>query len=193
MCMKTSYIFLSIFIGIGSILYAGDADQLNLADPRTIVSSGISRSLIMIDARVADKKENPVLGLKAEDFNLYQDGRQQKITEFHELGLDGGSAEQRIIVFIIDDFGLKPEKYPQIRSAIGYFVDNIMRPNDIVALARTAGGGAVFQPLTPDTDELKTSLDRWQWSVGAVKPGDDDVRGILISEPTFIPSCSGSG
>jgi VWFA-related protein len=174
--MKNTYLLLFLLFCMTSILNAGDFDSLNLPDPETTVSPGISRSLIMIDVRVTDKKGNPVQGLKAEDFKLYQDGRQQKITEFHEIGPEKNGAEPRIIIFIIDDLGLKQKKYDQIRMAIRHFTDNVMQSTDIVALARTAGGGIVFQPLTSDTTEIRASIDRWQWSVGAEKPKNNSVN-----------------
>src|SRR5947208_4317791 len=42
----------------------------------------ITTNLVQIDAAVTDKKGRPVTDLHAEDFEVYEDGRLQKITNF---------------------------------------------------------------------------------------------------------------
>src|SRR5438093_55185 len=39
-------------------------------------------NLVQVDAVVTDARDRPVTGLQAEDFEIYQDGRKQKITNF---------------------------------------------------------------------------------------------------------------
>ena len=191
--MKHSRLFLFMLTCMVPGLYADNPDVLNLLESGTTDSLEISTSLIRIDARARDKKGNPVQGLKAENFEIKQDGRRQAITEFHEISPEEGGMEPRIIIFIIDDLGLPRKKYGQVRTAIKHFTDNVMQPADIVGLARTAGGGMVFQPLTSDAAELKAAVDRWQWSVEPVRP--EVTFRILNPVPrtVFITPCSGPG
>ena len=186
--MKKTCIFLFILIGITSSLCAGVAVQSDAASPETI---GVSSSLVLIDARVTDESGNPVPGLRAEDFQLYQDGRLQAITRFNSKRAALG-AETRTIVFVIDDLGLSKAKFNQIRTALRYFADKVMRPTDLVAIARTAGGGAVLQPLTSDAAKVRAAANRWQWSVETGRPVQDIVRTTMVSGTGFVESCSGS-
>jgi len=191
--MKKPWIFLFILTGMIPILCADNPDVLNRLESVVMDGLEISNSLIRIDTRVRDKTGNPVRGLKAEDFRIYQDGRLQTIAEFHEISPENRGTEPRIIVFIFDDIRLPREKYGQVQTAIIHFADHVMQPADIVGLARTAGGGMVFQPLTSDAAELKTAVDQWQGSVGPIRPEAAFQSINPMPVAVFITQCSGPG
>jgi VWFA-related protein len=190
--MKRAYIFLFILIGVLSAPAADNSAQFDILVPGKTVMPVISRSLVMIEARVTDKDGNPVHGLKAEDFRLYQDGKRQEITEFHEIERAKDGTEPRIIVFVVDDLSLPGKKYDQVRTAIGSFAHTAMQPTDMVGIARTAGGGVVFQPLTSDAAELQASMDQWQCSIETARPFENVILATGTSSASFIQSCSGS-
>src|SRR5882762_3880322 len=48
----------------------------------------ITTNLVQIDAAVTDKKGRAVTDLQAEDFEVYEDGRLQKITNFSFISLE---------------------------------------------------------------------------------------------------------
>ena len=192
MRMKKTYISLFTLIGTIFLLCTGDAAQYEIVELKKNVELTISRSLILIDAHATDKNGNPVEGLKAEDFNLYQDGKEQEITKFHEMERATDGTEPRTIIFLIDDLGLSSKKFNQVRTAIRNFADTGMHPTDRIAIARTAGGGVVFQPLTSDASELRSSIGRWQWSIEAERPAQNVLLASRISSSSFIQSCSGS-
>src|SRR5262245_54228087 len=54
----------------------------------------ISVTLVQIDAVVTDDKGRLVPGLKAEDFELYEDGRRQHITNFNYIAAPAAAAPQ---------------------------------------------------------------------------------------------------
>jgi VWFA-related protein len=187
--MIRSCVFLVILVGITSISGDGSAAQFGGEPPETI---GVSKNLVLMDARVIDKNGNPVTGLQKEDFRLYQDGRVQEITEFYPMKRGSAASKERIVVFIIDDLGLSKEKFYQVRTALRHFIDKIMRPTDQVAIARTAGGGVVLQPLTSDAARVRAAAGRWQWSIETGRPLRDIVRTASVAGTTFVQSCSGS-
>ncbi|HKZ42119.1 MAG TPA: hypothetical protein VJ044_14235, partial [Candidatus Hodarchaeales archaeon] len=41
--------------------------------------------LVTVEVIVQDKKGNPILGLKKEDFKLYEDGKQQQVVTFDAI------------------------------------------------------------------------------------------------------------
>src|SRR5215467_11698838 len=50
----------------------------------------INVGLVQVDAVVTDSKGNPVKNLKAEDFEILQDGKPQKITNFEFVDVKSG-------------------------------------------------------------------------------------------------------
>ena len=56
----------------------------------------ITTNLVQIDAAVTDKKGKPVTDLSVEDFEIYEDGRQQNITNFSVVSGESGSASDNI-------------------------------------------------------------------------------------------------
>ena len=52
----------------------------------------ISVTLIQVDVAVTDKKGRPVTDLKPGDFEIYEDGRRQQITNFSYVSLEPAEA-----------------------------------------------------------------------------------------------------
>jgi VWFA-related protein len=181
-----------ILAGFAFVLCASGAAQFQRLDySEKVFYPGVSNKLVLLDARVTDEKGNHVPGLKPEDFEIYQDNRLQNISEIHEIRRDKTDDDPRTIVFIIDDLGLSREKFSQAKTALKYFADKIMQPNDMVGLARTAGGGFIFQPLTSEPDILRNAVECWQWSLAAARPLEN-YRAVQVSGSSFIQSCSGN-
>src|SRR5881227_2557408 len=51
----------------------------------------ITSNLVQVDAVVTDKKGNPVTDLRPEDFEIYEDNRPQKITNFSFVSVEPGA------------------------------------------------------------------------------------------------------
>src|SRR5574340_771397 len=69
----------------------------------------ISVALVQVDAVVTDARGRLVTALKAEDFEILQDGKPQKITHFNFVELPRPAAEHILQVMVTDR--LAPEKY----------------------------------------------------------------------------------
>lgn len=186
-------------VGIASSQYAAtqirvvfnDVGRRDAAAPAMAMTPGGSKSLVLIDARVTDETGKYVQGLQAEDFELYQDGRQQEIAQFYELDRTNTDVDPRTVVFLIDDLGLSKAKFNQVRTALKNFAEKVMTPADLVAIAQTSGGGFVLQPLTSDNHKVQSLADHWQWCVEAAKPFGGLAQ-IYSSNSGFIRACSGS-
>jgi VWFA-related protein len=141
-------------------------------------------SVVYIDARVLDGNGNYVQGLKAEDFELYENGRPKEIVKFYQPGSTNREACK--IIFIIDDLSLPKDKYKQVRAAIRHFANNVMRPTDVAGVASTRENGVVLQPLTSDPSKLRAATDQWQWDIKSeiAKPN----TAILQSRSTIAAS-----
>src|SRR5207237_8592912 len=95
----------------------------------------ITTNLVQVDAAVTDKKGRPVTDLRAEDFELYEDGSPQKITNFSFVSIGSGappsSGPTRTgitpprpgeVVAPVPPVRLRPE---QVRRTVALVVDDL--------------------------------------------------------------------
>ena len=153
----------------------------------------ISSELVLVDALVLNKEGKQVTDLTAEDFEVLQDGKSQKITNFAYVKNDRSDASQtspetssknkkdknslpvppvnlranrgRIITFVIDDGNCLATIYGigNIRDAIKKFIDEQMQPDDKVAIYRTRGGSSLMQMYTSNKEVLRRILNKVVW------------------------------
>ncbi|MEO8650567.1 MAG: VWA domain-containing protein, partial [Acidobacteriota bacterium] len=147
----------------------------------------ISTDLIQVDVTVTDKDGKVVSGLTADDFELYENGEKQKISNFSFIDrkASGASAstsgqpgvvkdgEQhpgavlrspRTIAIVVDDLNLSFPSVYFTRKALKRFVDEQMQPDDLVAIVRTGGGVGALQQFTSDKRLLYAAIERLRWN-----------------------------
>jgi VWFA-related protein len=144
----------------------------------------IDVNLVQVDAVVTDSKDRRVANLQAEDFEIRQDGKPQTITNFSYVSTKPEAAHRaapakpvkgepppppappdpaeirRTLALVVDDLGLAAENIAPVREAIRNFIDEQMRPGDLVAIIRTSAGMGALQQFTTDKRLLEAALDR---------------------------------
>ena len=150
----------------------------------------ISVTLVQIDAVVTDQQGKQVTGLKPSDFEIFEDGRRQHITNFSYIATQPDSpappktearskvpapiipparlrADQvrRTVALVVDDLGLSFESTAAVRDGLKSFVDQQMRPGDLVAIIRTGAGMGALQQFTADKRELYAAIERVRWNM----------------------------
>ena len=155
----------------------------------------ISVTLVQVDAVVTDKQGKPVTDLKSSDFEVYEDGRKQHITNFSFVGTQPESVPvpavapakpdpkskaplplgppvrlrpdqvRRTIALVVDDLGLSFESTGSVRDALKKFVDQQMQPGDLVAIIRTGAGMGALQQFTADKRQLYAAIERVRWNM----------------------------
>ena len=125
----------------------------------------IETQLVSVPAVVTDRAGRPLTGLKAADFQVFEDGRPQKIANF-------STTEAPFeVALLLDTSGSTREDVGLIRAAARAFVD-ALRPGDRVAIlsfnTKKEGSDALAAvelkaPLTDDRDLLQDAVE----SVGA--------------------------
>ncbi|REJ76133.1 MAG: VWA domain-containing protein [Acidobacteria bacterium] len=148
----------------------------------------ISSNLVLVDALVVDEENRQVKDLKAEDFEIFQDGERQEITSFSYV--DGAEKKitvqkqsalgkklspppvkltdeslGRVITFVIDDGNCLAtlEGAVLARDGIRKFINEQMRPDDKVAIYRTRGGSSLLQMYTSNKEALLNEVNRVKW------------------------------
>jgi VWFA-related protein len=150
----------------------------------------ITTNLVQVDAVVTDKNGKPVTDLGADEVELSEDGKTQKITNFSfvQLNSSAGSSStaalrpidknappvpavplkpervRRTIALVVDDLGLSFGSIYYIRQALKKFVEQQLQPDDLVAIIRTGGGIGALQQFTTDRRQLAAAIDRVKWN-----------------------------
>lgn len=150
----------------------------------------ITTNLVQLDAIVTDEKGNHVKNLSAGDFEIYQDGKLQKITGFSYINTENSARSSspetkktdknaplpppnrvasmgggRIITFIVDDGNCAASRVGMLaaREALEKFVNEQMLPNDLVAIYQTRAGSSLWQQYTSDKSRLLQTARRIRW------------------------------
>src|SRR6266404_343442 len=150
----------------------------------------ITTNLVQVDATVTDRRGQQVTDLKPEDFEILEDGHPQQIKAFSyvaasaETVTPANTAREKVdktappqppeqlrpeqvrrsIALVVDDLGLSFESVYYVRNAIKKFVDQQMKPGDLVAIIRTGAGVGALQQFTTDKQLLYAAIDRIKWN-----------------------------
>ena len=151
----------------------------------------ITTNLVQIDV-VVTKNGKPIKDLKAEDFEIFEDGRRQVITSFtyvpnvpnkagSEPGMTGSKdpntpadpnapaptpteIPRRRIAFVVDDFGLSAQSITEVRRQLRKFIDKQLNPNDEIAIIRTSRARRERSRFTNDRSVIDQALDQVKWN-----------------------------
>jgi len=152
----------------------------------------ISVTLVQVDVSVTSRDGKHITDLKPEDFEIYEDGRRQQITNFSLVTSNTPVAgatrrsrseksrdklappvpgsnlrpEQvtRTIALVADDLGLSFTSAVTVRDALRKFVDEQMQQGYLVAIIRTGAGMGALQQFTSDKRQLYAAIDRVRWN-----------------------------
>lgn len=144
---------------------------------------------VRLDAVVVDHKGRQITDLKAEEFQIQQDGQPQTITFCSyvddrqaepetrpALSTDPRAAPlfstplltpdkaRRTIAFVVDDLSMSFVHLNSARTALEKFVKNDMQPGDVVAILRTSHGIGALQLFSSDKRQLLAIIKNIRWS-----------------------------
>lgn len=147
----------------------------------------ITTNLVQVDVSVT-KDGKPVTDLQPKDFEIFEDGKPQTITNFSYVSNIRGGAptpavvkskdkfsapippakvnlndQRRTIALVVDDLGMSFESMSRLRPQIKKFLDTLL-PNDLIAIIRTGGDVGSLQQFTNDRRVLESALDRLHWN-----------------------------
>ena len=192
-----AYRRIAIVAALGSVcvLTARFAAQQTPA-PESVIR--INVNLVQVDAIVTDSKGKPVTNLTAGDFEVLQDGKPQAITNFVFINIKESKVTappvratappkkgqpappppppvairqdqiRRTIALVVDDLGLAADNTVRVRQSLKQWVDDEMRPGDLVAVIRTSAGMGALQQFTSDKRLLYAAIDLVQYHLGRV-------------------------
>jgi len=109
--------------------------------------------LISVTATVTDRSGRFVSGLRAEDFELYENGKLQTVTQF-----DSERVPVSLGIALDTSGSMQGEKMTAARSALGRFVYDLLDRDDEMFLYRFDARPVLVQPWTEDRAALMRGL-----------------------------------
>jgi VWFA-related protein len=172
----------------------------------------ITTNLVQLDVVVTDKSGKQVTDLKAEDFDVLEDGKAQKITNFSYVSAVPAGATapsnvaaapaganappattrarregvRRAIALVIDDDSMAADAFAPTREELRRFVDQQVQAGDLVAIIRLGGDVGILQQFTADRRLLYEAIKH-------VRPSLRSIGGMSAFEPVARDALAGAG
>src|SRR5437764_11067496 len=128
--------------------------------------------VVNIDVVVRDRAGNPVRGLGKEDFELYEDGVKQTISNLYEVRREDAAAatsdaqieiplelRQRRLLLFVDSASIQSSRKQAVLDAVDKFVDQKMRPEDQAMVVSWRLGLHIISPFTNDKAAVRRAVD----------------------------------
>jgi VWFA-related protein len=165
----------------GQTLTAALAAQTASPAPPPVIFK-VETSYVDVDAIVTDKQGNIIPGLTKDDFELFEDGKPQKIDMFSYVNIpavtqarflaadrpissdvksNAPSLAGRLYVLVLDDLDTNPLRSQFVIKAARQFVEQNFAANDLAAIVYTSGRGDASQEFTGDRRLLLASIDKF--------------------------------
>jgi VWFA-related protein len=180
---KTFFLF-AILTALATVSIAQQPTPTPKADDDVVK---ISTNLIQVDVTVVGKDGKIVSDLRPEEFQVFQNGKKQDISNFSfissvkEKTVDERPQKtdlktplpppqvkpeqvRRTIALVIDDLSLSFDSTYYARRAIKKFVDEQMQDGDLVAIIRTGAGIGALQQFTTDKRQLYAAIEKIRWN-----------------------------
>ncbi len=132
---------------------------------------------VRVDVIVTDKKGNYIHDLKANDFRVFEDNKQEPIVNF-SFGANPNAppaAQRHYLILFFDNSTMSFSDQPQARAAAAKFIDENAGPDRVMAVVEFGGSIRIVQNFTADPDRLKLVVKNIGTS--AVSPNGDVASG----------------
>ncbi len=144
------------------------------------VTFRVEVNYVEVDATVVDRNGDFVDNLQASDFQVFEDGKPQKVTSFGVVRIPVERPEMplfakqpiepdvqsndrpfdgRVYLIVLDSLHISPMQTPRTRSAAKRFIENSIGANDVAAVVSTQGAAA--QDFTGNKRLLMAAVDRF--------------------------------
>jgi VWFA-related protein len=151
------------------------------APPQAPVIKSESK-LVIVDAVVTDKKGNYVHDLKQGDFKVYEDNKEQQVSQFSsgvDAAAQANTSIRRYMVLFFDNSSMAIPDQIQARAAAGKFIDANAGPDRQMAIAEFSGTLRVTQNFTTNAEVLHAVVKQAKTSQVVSNTTDTDSAGSI--------------
>jgi len=128
---------------------------------------------VLVDAIVTGKNGAYVRDLKASDFRIWEDNKEQTIKSF-SLESASAAAQPRSLVLFFDETSIEPRDQIAVRQAAAAFIDAEAGPNHRLAVITFNGSTHVLQNFTDNAGRLKDAMNQSGFHGLAPSAADSD-------------------
>ena len=162
-----------------------ESENTNESESLELLTIKLSVNEVRLDAVVLDKKSgNPITDLTAGDFEVFQDGKRQKIKSIVYNDSQPNMAVQpgfdrkeysilpspptatlekenvrRTILFVVDDYAMTVQNGYYTKMTLCNFVEKQMQTGDLVAILRTGYGNSTLNMFQSDKREALARIN----------------------------------
>ncbi len=178
-------------LACGAVLFAGarrtpgqSQSTTQVTPERQVppVTFKVEVNYVEVDAVVVDKQGNFVSDLGRDAFQVFEDGKPQKISAFSFVNIPIARAEKplfspraiepdvrtntkgldgRIYLIVLDDLHVNPMQTPRVQAAARRLVEQEMGANDMAAVVCTSGRTDASQDFTSDKRLLLDAIAKF--------------------------------
>jgi len=182
--MKHRFRLAVLFAALGGgILVAGQAPQ-PAPSPGAVPTPTYKTQVeyVEVDALVLDQQGNFVRGLTKEDFQVFEDGKPQTISNFSLVDIPVDKAQKplfasraiepdvesnerpfdgRVYVMVLDDLHTDALRSQRVKAGARLFIENNFGENDLMAVLFTGGRSQDAQEFTNNKRLLLAAVDKF--------------------------------
>ncbi len=187
---------------------AQSSEKREVPAGRELFFEHLDVNLVNVEVYVTDRDGEPVRGLSPQDFRVYEDGREMKLTNFYaveggrrqshsdtvagapssipEEG-GGGSLEllpipedQRLhLIILFDNLHLRPFSRNRVVGELRQFLDRNLGPDDRTMVVTYERTLNIRQPFSSDPRRLEAALHKIEKMTGFAQQKDSERRQVI--------------
>src|SRR5262252_3931461 len=185
--------FLSVVSSFAAVLGIAHAQQPADANEPTVK---VETRVVLVDAVVTDKKGHYVQDLGANDFKLWEDGKEQPVTSFtrEDANPDPAHPHKHYLVLFFDNSTMEFGDQAKARDAAAKFIDSNASPDHLIAVVEFGGTLRITQNFTTDSERLKKVVAGIKFSTVSPNSPSPDLASTALpqsSMPTLGPPAFG--
>jgi Ca-activated chloride channel family protein len=155
------------------------AQESRPQDPRPALTIRLDTDLVAIDVTVTDENGNYVRDLRADEFQLFEDGKPRKI-EFFRINAESTLTRPLAVVFALDLSGsLKPEEIKTLRGAALKFTE-LMKGESVFAAMMFNYKVQILQNFSNDSRKLVRAFENLPRFEGSTRIYDAIDQAITL-------------
>jgi VWFA-related protein len=142
-------------------------------------------NVVRVTAVVTDRRGQPLAGLKAADFELLVDGKQQTLDSV-ELN-KAVTSTTRTFAFLLDEFHTAAEDSGAVREGLLRFVEYSLRSGDLAVVVKPLDTLTTIA-ITADRDAVRRAISTFEGRKGDFTPRTAFERNYMAQAPDAVAS-----
>lgn len=164
---------------LAALTLHSQAQQPRAQEPPPATTIRIDTDLVVVDVTATDNKGNYVRDLRAEDFQLFENGRPRKI-DFFTVTDESSLSRPLAVVFALDISGsLKPEEIATLHRAAMKFTE-LMKGDSVFAALAFNNNVKILQDFTNESRKIEQAFTRLDHFGGSTRIYDAIDRAVTM-------------